>query len=63
MKSKIIGTEARTKTVGAAIKEESETLCFKKKTRKKVAQPKTAMIGEKKRTYPAKQATHFPPLK
>ena len=57
------GTRERRRTVGAPNRLANETLFFQKKTSVKVLAPRTKRIGETKRTYPAKHATHLPPLK
>ena len=63
VKSRITGTKNNRMIEGTAITEESEIFLNSAKSVKKITQPKTNIIGEINKIYPAKQETAFPPLK
>ena len=63
VKSRITGTKNKRMIEGTAITDESEIFLNSAKSVKKITQPKTNIIGEINKIYPAKQETAFPPLK
>ena len=63
MKSKDIGIREARKQDGTPITDDKETLLPNLKIRKKTITPTKEIRGAANKTYPAKQATAFPPLK